>query len=614
MTNAREGRFEHIGPPPTCNSCGGRHHSRCMTKCYKCEKIGYKTRDCKCKAIATGANAQPIVTYYGCGEKRNTKNLNHLLEIELMPIELGTFDVIVGMDWLVERDVVIVGGKKVVHIPVKNKTLAVEDDRVIKKEPTERHLEDVPVICDFPEVFPDDLPRLPPPWQVEFRIELVPGAAPVARTSYRLTLSMMKELSGQLQDLSEKGCIRPSSSPRGALMLFVKKKDISIRMFIDYHEMNKHVFALGSSGVIHEEDYQKSLSPTPNLRGGCFDHCFQDMNKEEHGEHLKIILELLKKGQLYEKFLKCDFCLESVQFLGHVINNKGVHVDPAKIEAIRNWGAPTIPTERHYLYGMNYTVYTDHKSLQYILDKKELNMIQRRWIELLSDYDCEIRYHPGKANVMVDALSRKERIKPLRVRSLVMMIHTNIPEHIRNAQSEALKRNNVKPKNLGRLIKQIFEVRSNGTSYHTSIKAAPFEALYGRKCRSPVCWSEVGDSQLTGTKIILEMTEKIVQIKNQLLSARSRQKSYADRRLKPLEFKVGDKVLLKVSPWKGVIHFGKHTKLSLRYIRPFKIIYRISLVAYKLELPVELQGIHSTFHVSNLKKCLADENLPFDEI
>ncbi|GJZ61778.1 putative reverse transcriptase domain-containing protein [Tanacetum coccineum] len=149
---------------------------------------------------------------------------------------------------------------------------------------------------------------------------------------------------------------------------------------------------------------------------------------------------------------------------------------------------------------------------------------------------------------------------------------------------------------------------SYNNSYHSSIKAAPYEALYGWKCRSPVCWSEVGDSQLTSPELIRETTEKIVQIKNRLLTARSRQKSYADRRTKPLEFEVGDMVLLKVSPWKGTVRFVKRKKLSLRYIGPFKIVARVGPVAYTLELPEELKGIH--------KKCLAEGDIvvPMDEI
>ncbi|GKC48718.1 reverse transcriptase domain-containing protein [Tanacetum coccineum] len=146
-------------------------------------------------------------------------------------------------------------------------------------------------------------------------------------------------------------------------------------------------------------------------------------------------------------------------------------------------------------------------------------------------------------------------------------------------------------------------------SYHASIKATPFEALYGRKCRSPVCWAKVEDVQLIGPEIIHETTKKIVQIQQRLQAARDQQRSYANIRRKPLEFQVGDRVMLKVSPRKGVIHFGKRGKLNPRYIRPFKILERIGLVAYKLELPEELSNIQNTFHVYNLKKYLSDESL-----
>ncbi|GJZ29038.1 putative reverse transcriptase domain-containing protein [Tanacetum coccineum] len=157
---------------------------------------------------------------------------------------------------------------------------------------------------------------------------------------------------------------------------------------------------------------------------------------------------------------------------------------------------------------------------------------------------------------------------------------------------------------------------SYNNSYHASIKAAPFEALYGRKCRSPVCWAEVGDARLTGPELVHETTEKIVQIKQRMQAARDRQKSYADVRRKPLEFQVGDRVMLKVSPWKGVVHFGKRGKLNPRYIGPFKVLAKVGTIAYRLELPQQLSRVHSTFHVSNLKKCLSDEPLavPLDEI
>ncbi|GKD73608.1 putative reverse transcriptase domain-containing protein [Tanacetum coccineum] len=150
---------------------------------------------------------------------------------------------------------------------------------------------------------------------------------------------------------------------------------------------------------------------------------------------------------------------------------------------------------------------------------------------------------------------------------------------------------------------------SYNNNYHASIKAAPFEALYGRKCRSPIFCAKVGDVQLTGPEIIHETTEKIVQIRQRLQAARDQQRSYANVRRKPLKFQVGDRVMLKISTRKGIIQFRKRGKLNPRYIGPFKILKRIGPVAYKLELPKELSNVHNTFHISNLKKCLSNESL-----
>ncbi|GJV29521.1 putative reverse transcriptase domain-containing protein [Tanacetum coccineum] len=776
--------------------------------------------------------------------------LNHSFPIDLMVIELGSFDVIIGMDWLSRYDAAILCGEKKVRIPLEGKTLVIEGDRnnsrlkivscikarkyiekgcelflaqVTEQESKEKRLEDVPVIQDFPEVFPEELPGLPPPRQVEFRIDLIPGAAPVARAPYRLAPSEMKELSKQLQELSEKGFIRPSSSPWGAPVLFVKKKDGSFRMCIDYQELNKltikNRYPLPRIDDLFDQLQGSSVYSKIDLRSGYhqlrireedipitafrtrYGHyefqvmpfgltnapaVFMDLmnrvckpyldkfvivfiddiliyskNKEEHGEHLKTILNLLRSEKLYAKFSKCDFWLDSVQFLGHVIDSSGVHVDPAKIEAIKNWAAPTTPTEvrqflglagyyrrfikefsliskpltkltqknkpyvwgddeeeafqtlklklcsapilslpegsedfvvycdaslkgfgavlmqrekviayasrqlrkneenytthdlelgavvfalrlwRHYLYGTKCTVYTDHKSLQYILDQKELNMRQRRWIELLSDYDCVIRYHPGKANVVADALSRKDK-EPIRVRALVVTVHNNLPEQIRNAQVEACKEENIGAEGF-RGEGEPFEVRSDGTkclkgrvwlplfgglrdlimleshkskySIHpgcltcAKVKAEhqkPSGLLQQRKYyTSPVCWSEVGDAQLW-VRIDSTNEEMIgVNQEPELMAAVVTENS-----------KLGDKVVLKVSPWKGVVRFGKRGKLSPHYIGPFKILSRVGPVAYKLNSPRELQGIHNTFHVSNLKKCLSNEDLiiPLDEV
>nr|GEV33403.1 reverse transcriptase domain-containing protein [Tanacetum cinerariifolium] len=426
------------------------------------------------------------------------KNKNHGNQCGNGNATAKVFDVIIGMDWLAKYHAIIDYAEKIVRISWGNETLIVHDDGSNQKNKTrlniisctktqkymlkgchiflahvttketgeksrEKRLEDVPIVRDFPEVFLEDLPGLPPTRQVEFQIDLIPGVTPVARAPYRLAPSEMKKLLEQLQDISDKGFIRPSSSPWGAPVLFVKKKDGSFRMCIDYRQLNKltvkNHYPLPRIDDLFDQLQGSSVYSKIDLR----------LNKEEHEEHLKLILELLKKEELYVKFSKYEFWIlkklcsapilalpeGSKDFVVYCdASHKGLGVILMQREKLiayvsrqlkiheKNYTTHDLELRsvvfalkfwRHYLYGTKCTMFTDHKSLQHILSQKELNMRQRHWLELLSDYNCEIRYHPGKANVVADALSMKERIKPLRVRALVMTIGLDLPKQILNA-------------------------------------------------------------------------------------------------------------------------------------------------------------------------------------
>ncbi|GJU25078.1 putative reverse transcriptase domain-containing protein [Tanacetum coccineum] len=728
-----------------------------------------------------------------------------------MPVELGSSDVIIGMDWLLMYHAMIVCAEKIIRIPWGEETLIVHGDEsnqgnetrlnIISCTKTQKYLlkihhvflahittketedksekkrlEDVPIVRYFPKVFPKDLPGLPPNRQVEFQIDLIPCAAHL-RSGYH--------------------------------QLRVREEDIlktAFRTQYGHYEFQVMPFGLTNAHAVFMDLMNRVCKPNLDKFVIVFidDILIYSKSKQEHEEHLKLILELLKKEQFApilalpqgaENFIVYydashtglgAVLMQNEKVIAYASRQLKIHEKNYTIHDLEH-GAVVFALKiwRHYLYGTKCTVFTDHKSLQHILDQKELNMRRHRWLELLSDYDCEIRYHPRKANIVADALSHKEHIKPLRVRDLVMTIGLNLLKQILVAQIEAQKPKNLKNEDIGGMIrkdipKEKLELRTDGTlclngrswfpcygdlrtvimheshkskysihpgsdkmykdmkklywwpnmmaniatyvskcltcvkvkaehqrpsgllvqpeisiesaiftpmretdsmeklarmylkevvtrhgisvsiicdrdprfasnfcrslqkplgtnldmstvyhpqtegqsertiqnledmlrafvidfgnswvkhlplvefsynnSYHTSIKAAPFEALYGRKCRSPVCWAEVGPVQLTGPEIVQETTEK----------------------RKPMEFQVGDRVMLKVLPWKGVVRFGKRGKLNPRYVGPFKVLEKVGSVAYKLELPQELIRVHNAFHVSNLKKCYSDEPL-----
>nr|GEW53228.1 putative reverse transcriptase domain, ribonuclease H-like domain, aspartic peptidase domain protein [Tanacetum cinerariifolium] len=433
--------------------------------------------------------------------------LNHPFNIDLIPIELGSFNVIIGMDWLRRCHAVIVCNEKLGFLA----QISAKEEEDMSKG---KQLEDVPVIRDFPKVFPKDLPSLP-----------------LARLVMPFGLT-------------------------NAPAVFM---DLINRVRKPY--LDKFVIVFINDILIYSK------------------------NEKQHKEHLKAILELLKKEKLYAKFSKCEFWIPKVQFLADALSRKE-RIEPLRVRALVMTIGLDLP--RQILEAQIEAPIPEN------LEKEDVGGMIRKDIPkenleprvdgnkaLGTDISMSTAYHPKTGGQSEKTIQNLEDM----LRDCVIDFGKGWVEHLPLCEF------------------------SYNNSYHASIKAAPYEALYGRKCRSPVCWVEVGEAQLTGPERIQETTKKIVLIKQRIQAAQDRQKSYIDLKRNPMDFKVGDRVMLKVSPWKGFVRFGKQGKLNPRYVGPFKVLAKVKKVAYKLELPQELSRVYHTFHVSNLKKCYADEPL-----
>ncbi|GAU43989.1 hypothetical protein TSUD_91680 [Trifolium subterraneum] len=963
-----------------------------------------------------------------------------IYHVDLICLPLKDMDIVLGMDWLSANTVYIGCAEKNLYVPIdlnaesRALTALLQNTHqliqylgaenkcfsIVFTMSSESSLSpsDIPIVREYLDVFPEEINSLPPEREIEFSIDLVPGSQPISVAPYRMSPLELRELKSQLEKLLQKHFIRPSVSPWGAPVLLVKKKDGTMRLCIDYRQLNKvtiknkyplpriddlldqlrgatifskidlrsgyHQIRIRTSDVSKTAfrtrygHYEFLVMPfgltnAPAVFMDYMNRIFQpyldkfvvifiddiliySKDPQEHAEHLRIVLNILREKQLYAKFSKCEFWLSEVKFLGHVISQGGVSVDPSKVEAVLNWERPRTVSEvrsflglagyyrrfilgfseialpltrltrkgaafvwnelcensfnllkqkltsapvlvipetlirngavvayasrqlkpheenypthdlelpaiifalkiwRHHLYGVQFALYSDHKSLRYLFDQKELNMRQRRWMEYLKDFDFELNYHPGKANVVADALSRKalyaseilmhqcglyEKFRDMNLnvtyrkdgvklnrieltcdlrstigsaqekdmdlqrrigkpeftvaddgviqfgsricvpndadlkRSILEEAHKsgfsihpgstkmyhdlkknywwpNMKTEIAEFVSRCIVCQQVKiehqkpagplqpleipewkwehitmdfvtglPRNqkgedsiwvvVDRLIKSAHFIAVKSTykasryaeifleeivklhgvpvsivsdrdptftshfwrafqktmgtrlrmstsnhpqtdgqsertiqtledmlraciledggnwskhlnliefaynnSYHASIGMAPYEALYGRKCRTPLCWTEVGDKGVLGPDIIQETTLKIKSVKEHMRVTQSRQKSYVDHRRRPIEFDEGDHVFLRVTPKLGLRGVFKRKKLAPRYIGPYQILKRVGPVAYQLALPPSMSRMHDVFHVSQLRKFIPDLFVPVE--
>ncbi|GJW17496.1 putative reverse transcriptase domain-containing protein [Tanacetum coccineum] len=692
-------RRPYGGPKPLCSKCNYHHDGPCAPKCHKCNRFGHLGHDCRSPPnVNTRANQRAC---FECGaqghfkkdcpkwknnnnrgnQAGNTKAQGPMLRqssrIVITPTALDhDYNVeladgrIVGLNTIIQGctlnflnhpfNIDLMPGKqgdgssnehgtrlniisctkaqeyltKGCHVFLANITATKDKDKSKGKR-----LEDVPVVQEFPEVFPEDLPGIPPTRQVEFRIDLVPGATPVARAPYRLAPSEMKELAEQLQELTDKGFIRPKSSPWGAPVLFVKKKDGSFRMCIDYRELNKLTV--------------KNRYPLPRI-----DDLFDQLQGSSIYSKIDLrrknctpVLPIVNSGSPAQTEARKPENIKKEDVGGMLVENSK---DPEKLRTEklepradgtlclngRSWlpcygqlkdcDHATIPHKSKYLFipGSD-KMYQDMKKLYWWPNMKaniatyvskcltcakvkaehqrpsgllvQPEIPQWKWDNITMDFVMKLlKSLQGYDTiwVIVDRLTKSAIFVPMRETDPMYKL-------ARMYLKEVVTKHGI-----------LVSIICNRDPRFASNSWKSLQKALGISLDMSTAYHPQTDGQSERTiqthedMLVQETIGRGSSRSNKGFQTASRStKSYADLKRKPMEFQVGDKVMLKVSPWKGVVHFGKRGKLNPRFVGPFKVLKKVGAIAYKLELPQEMSRVQNTFHVSNLKKCYSDDPL-----
>nr|GEV60783.1 hypothetical protein [Tanacetum cinerariifolium] len=607
--------------------------------------------------IVTGTftlNNHLATTLFDSGADYSSVSTTFIPMIGIEPNEFGfRYEIEIASGQLVEIDKAeIICHEKVVRIPLLDgKVLRVLEERPKEKarllmstKTKDKKQEEIVVVKDFPEVFLDDLSRLPPLREIKFRIELIPEAVPVAKSPYCLASSELEELLGQLKELQDKGFIRPSSSPLGAPVLFVKKSG--------YHQLRVHendipkttfrtryghfeftVMPFGLDKLIYSKTREEHVEHLMNKVCRPYldkfvivfidDILIYSKTWEEHVKHIRLVLELLEKEKMYAKFSKCEFWLREVQFLVHVINGLAGYY----CRFIENFSkiakSLTILTQKCKTFDWGeeqeiaFQTLKDKLCNAFVLalsDGPKDFMGDVRTLIMNEAHKSKYSIHPGADQMYYD----------LRDMYWWSGMKKDIYVYVRIVKDFVTK---LPRTSSGHDTIWVIVDRLNKSAYflpmREDFKMDRFSRLYlneivarhGTRLDMSTAYHPQTDGQSERTIQTLKDMLRAC-IKDRLKAARDRQKNYADKRRKPLEFSVGDYVLLKVSPWKGVVCFRKKGKIAPRFVGSFEIIHKVGPVAYRLEFLEELDGVYDMFHMSNLKKCLADPTLqvPFDEI